>query len=377
MNATRTNANEKMANERMKRLALAMTEAGIDLLVIPPSGDMNFLIGFNPGGCERFQALFLTRDERLFCVTNRIYEEDMTNALPEKTPVYVWDDAGSFLSAVEEAFTKQELLTAVVGVNEAVRAVDCLALAEKFPGATFCNAHQLISDCRMIKSPQELDLLRQAGVLADEVMDGLKSFIRPGIKERDIKSFILDAFAQKGGLPPSFSPIVASGSNNSRPHYNKDDRCLTKQDVIILDFGCVYQGFCSDTSRTFFIGEPDAHKKEIYAIVKKSFEAAAELIREGARAGEVDAGARRVIEESGYGRYFLNRTGHGIGMDVHEAPFIRGGNQQILQRGMAFSIEPGIYIPGDVGMRIEDIFIINEKGEGESMNHSSKEMIIL
>lgn len=352
-----------------------MAKAGMDVLIIPPSGDMNYLIGFNPGGCERFQALFVTRDS-LFCVTNRLYQEDMAAALPDNTPMYTWDDAGSFHQAVEKGFSDHGLKAGAVGINDAVRAVDLLALRALFPDFRFMDARPVLSACRIIKTREQIGFMKAAGAYADAVMEDLKSFIRSGITERDIKNKILDSFAQKG-LVPSFSPIVASGANNSKPHYNKDFRVITKQDVIILDFGCMVEGFCSDTSRTFFVGMPDNRNKEIYAIVKQAFEAAAGAVRKGVTAGEVDNAARDIIEKAGYGEYFLNRTGHGIGMDVHEEPFIRGGSGQVLEPGMAFSIEPGIYIPGEVGMRIEDIYIVNEKGQGESLNLSGRELTIL
>ncbi len=353
-----------------------MGDAGMDAVIIPPSGDMHFFFGFNPGGCERFQAVFALPDKTIFCVTNRIYLEDMANALPENTPMYVWDDAEIFEDAVARAFKTHGLSKASIAVSDAVRAVDLMAVEALFPKCRFFDARQILSSCRIIKTSQELDFMRKAGTLADIVMDDLKSFIRPGISELDIKNFILDAFDKKNA-PPSFTPIVASGSNNSRPHYNRYDRIITEKDVIILDFGCMVNGFCSDTSRTFFVGAPNEREKEIYAIVKQAFESAASSVRQGATAADVDHAARSVIEQAGYGDYFLNRTGHGIGMDVHEEPFIRGGSDTVLEPGMAFSIEPGIYIPGEVGMRIEDIYIVNENGRGETLNHSNRDLTIL
>ncbi|WDP92353.1 MAG: aminopeptidase P family protein [Desulfobacter sp.] len=363
-------------SDKIEELTRSMADAGLDCMIIPPSGDMNYLIGFNPGGCERFQAVFATRKGDLFCVTNRLYQEDMGAALPENTPMYTWDDAGSFQQAVEKGFAAHGLTQAAVGINDAVRAVDLMALQTLFPDCRFVDGGPVLSACRIIKTPEQIRAMKAAGARADAVMDELKSFIRPGITELDIKNYILDAFA-KQGLAPSFTPIVASGANNSRPHYNKDGRVITEKDVIILDFGCMVDGFCSDTSRTFFLGEPGERNREIYAIVKKAFEAAAAAVRQGVTAGEVDRAARDIIEGAGYGEYFLNRTGHGIGMDVHEEPFIRGNSPRVLAPGMAFSIEPGIYIPGEVGMRIEDIYIVNEKGEGETLNRSDRELTII
>jgi Xaa-Pro dipeptidase len=361
---------------RVKQLAQNLKSAALDAVIIPPSGDMHFYFGFSPAVCERFQAVVVTAHETVFCITNLLYKEDMEKGLPDDTPVYAWDDAGSFVSAVKQAFDEHHLTQGRVGINAAVRAVDLMDLEQRFPQCRFVNADPVIAACRIIKTPEQIDLMKQAGARADETMEELKGIIRPGMTEKQVKQYILDSFAQKG-LEPAFTPIVASGTNNSRPHYNRDDRVITPKDVIILDFGCKVNGFCSDTSRTFFVGEPGEREKQIYAIVKAAFEAAVRTVRQGVTAGQVDQSARQVIQKAGFGEFFINRTGHGIGMDVHEQPYIKGNNSQILEPGMAFSIEPGIYIPGEVGMRIEDIVIVDENGEAQSLNHSARDLVIL
>jgi Xaa-Pro dipeptidase len=213
--------------------------------------------------------------------------------------------------------------------------------------------------------------------MADGVMEDLTRFIRPGMTERQIKAKIEDLFEQKGAQGLSFTPIVACGSNNSRPHYSGDSGVIAEKDVLLLDFGCRYQGFCSDTSRTFFIGDISEQEKNIYTIVKQAQEAAVQSAREGVPCKDVDRQARAVIEGHDMGRYFLNRTGHGIGFDVHEAPYISGYNSRPLERGMAFSVEPGICIPGKVGMRVEDIVVINLEGETEVLNKFTRDILII
>ena len=365
-----------MLSPYAQKLARILTDEQVDVALIPPGGDMNTLIGFDPGGCERFQAIFITADEKLFCVTNKLYAEDMARALPEHTPVYTWEDAGHFSTPITQAFADHGLTQGKIGINQNLRAVDFMELAEIFPDFKLVNADPLLSRVRIIKTPGQVQAMKDAGAHADAVMEHLKTFIKPGLTERDIKTEILNQFALKD-LAPSFNPIVASGSNNSRPHYNKDDRVITEKDVIILDFGCRVDGFCSDTSRTFFVGEPTDREKEIYAIVDQAFKAAVAAIKPGITAGEVDKAARDVISQTGFGHCFINRVGHGIGMDVHEEPYIKGNSPQVLEPGMAFSIEPGIYIPGEVGMRIENIYVIDEDGKPVSMNHSDKGLVVL
>lgn len=362
--------------ESLTLLARAMKSNGLDLMIIPPSGDMNFLIGFNPGGCERFQAIFVTAEARIFCVTNKIYREDMAAALPHGTPVYAWDDAGSFRDALAPALADHDISAGTAGITDAVRGVDLMALQAMLPKVNFTDACDVVSGCRIIKTPAQVELMAKAGRHADAAVAAARDFIRPGVTEREIKNTILDYFGE-AGLAPSFTPIVASGANTSRPHYNRDDRVVTEKDVVLLDLGCMVEGFCSDTSRTLFVGEPTDREKELYAIVTRAFDAAAATAARGVTAGEVDQSARQVIENAGFGDYFLNRTGHGIGMDVHEAPYIRGGSRLVLEPGMAFSIEPGIYLPGEVGMRIEDIFVIDERGNARSLNHFEKGIVVL
>ena len=179
-----------------------------------------------------------------------------------------------------------------------------------------------------------------------------------------------------GGEELSFEPIVASGPNGSMPHYNDDKRVIEEQDLVILDFGCRYKGYCSDTSRTVFIGEPTEEQKKVYEIVLRANREAEKAVKEGVTAGEIDRIARKIITDEGYGEYFINRTGHGIGVEIHEEPFIKEGNKEILKSGMAFSVEPGIYIPGKFGMRVEDIVIVDGE-KARILNKSNKEMTIV
>jgi len=228
----------------------------------------------------------------------------------------------------------------------------------------------------MIKDKEERKYLKKAGKIADKAAAAIVKFIKPGITEKAIKDKIKELLLEYGGESLSFETIVASGPNSSKPHYNSDKRVIKKQDIIVLDFGCKYNGYCSDMSRTVFVGEPTEEMKEVYDIVLRANRKAEATANAGSTAEEVDLAARMIIEEAGYGLNFINRTGHGIGLAVHEEPFIKKGNKIKLKNGMAFSVEPGIYIPGKFGMRVEDIILI-ENGKGQKLNNYSKEMIII
>ncbi|NLN48124.1 MAG: aminopeptidase P family protein, partial [Clostridiales bacterium] len=201
-------------------------------------------------------------------------------------------------------------------------------------------------------------------------------FIKPGITEKDIANRLKELLIELGGESLSFDPIVASGPNSSKPHYSEDSRVIEEKDLIILDYGCKYKGYCSDISRTVFVGEPTEEQKKVYEIVLKANMEAEKAVKEGVTAHEVDATAQKVIRENGYGEYILSRTGHGIGIAVHEAPYIRQGNDQVLKTGMAFSVEPGVYIAGKFGMRVEDIVVVDGSGVNV-LNKAPKEMTIV
>jgi len=364
------------SDPKYKKLFEIMKQEAIDCMIIGPSGDMRYLVGYNPGGCERFQALFLLADGRHFYISNVLYYEDMQRALGEKTKFYLWEDADGWLDCWQQAFLENNLTAGKIAVSNSIRAVDLVDMQSVLK-CQFVNGNDLLENYRAVKTWDNINDMKKAALLADQVMEEMTRYIKPGITEKNIADRIIELFAQKGAEDISFHPIIASGSNNSRPHYTGNSRVITEKDVIVLDFGCKVNGYCSDTSRTFFVGGITDEEKKIYNLVKDAYQAAADFAQEGVTAGEVDKKARDIITKAGYGKNFLNRTGHGIGFDVHEAPYIKGNSSQVLEKGMAFSIEPGIYIAGKVGMRIEDIVIINENGKGEAINHFSKEITIL
>ena len=348
----------------------------LDGVLIGPSNNLEYVTGFNPGGCERFQALVLTQEKKYFYICNLIYAEDMQRWFPKTTPFYVWSDAQTFHDTLKTAFDDFALDKKRIAVGESIRGVDLIEMEALF-SAEFINGTDLLEELRVIKTEKDLEKMRVAARMADEVMEDLTGFITPGMTEKKIKNRIEVLFLEKGAQGLSFPPIVACGSNNSRPHYSGDSGIIAEKDVLLLDFGCRYKGYCSDMSRTFFIGDISAEEKQLYDIVQTAQMAAVASAKEGVRCCDIDKRARQVIARGGYGDNFLNRTGHGIGFDVHEAPYINGYNPRRLERGMAFSVEPGICIPGKVGMRIEDIVAINHQGQTEVLNQFTRDIVII
>lgn len=357
------------------KLISIMKDEGLDAMFIAPSEDLEFLMGFSPHMDERFQGLFITNDSKLFYIVPQLNREEIKDALGEMGGVFDWGDGEGFLGVLSKTFEDYNLIGKTIGVNGTARTVNMLDI-KGIVDVDFKNGKPILEELRIIKSEDEIDRLREAARMADKVFEELVKFIKPGIMERDISNKIEELFMEMGADGLSFSPIVASGPNSSKPHYNKDSRIIQEKDVIILDFGCKYKGLCSDMSRTVFVGDISDEEKRIYDIVYRANDEAEKFVKVGVAAQSVDEVARNIIKEEGHGEHFLNRVGHGIGYSVHEAPYIKGGNERKLQTGMAFSVEPGIYIPGKFGMRIEDIVAISKNG-AEVLNKAPKKPIVI
>ncbi len=360
---------------KIKELSSKLKAGGLDAIIVGPSPDLEYLTGLQFHPDERFKALFALADGSFFHIIPELYYEEAREKLGSEAEIYKWSDSDGFLSAVNLAKSEHGITGMTVGVNDGVRAVDLLDMKECLD-VSFANGTGVLERMRLIKSGEERDFLRKAAEIADKVMSEAIKYIRPGLIERDISNRIKELFMECGGQGLAFDSIVASGPNTSRPHYNKDDRSIEEKDIIILDFGCRYNGFCSDISRTVFVGEPTEEQRKIFDIVVRANTKAEELVKPGVTAEQVDLAARTVIREAGYGHCFLNRTGHGIGMAVHEGPYIKEGNDQVLEPGMSFSVEPGIYIAGRFGMRVEDIVLVTENGR-EVLNKYTKDIIIV
>lgn len=356
------------------RLHGLLLEKKIDVVIIGPSVDLYYLTGFNVHVCERFQAFFFQADGKYYHISPHLYFEEAQTNLGLDTDIFMWRDSENFLDAIEAVNQKYRLERKTIAINNAIRGIDLIDIQNRIR-AKFINGHDILEQLRVRKDDIEVKKLRKAAHIADEVVEEVIEYIKPGMTEKNIKEKIEELFTKKG-VPMAFNPIVASGPNSSMPHYCDDSRTIQEKDIIIMDLGCQYEDYCSDISRTVFIGGITEEERKIYNIVLEANKTAEEKVKIGVTAEDVDKAARDVITRGGYGENFLNRTGHGIGISVHEAPYIRTGNKQVLEKGMAFSIEPGIYLPGKFGIRIEDIVVVGAKG-ADILNRFSKEIIII
>jgi len=357
------------------KLCEIMVKNNLDAMMIGPSVDLEFFMRYSPQLDERFQALFLLSDKRYFYISPELTYQEIRDRLDNNADIYKWGDHEGFTDTVVTAMNHYDLASKNIGVNNGISAINLIDIQEKVD-ANFLNGHGVLESLRVIKDESEIAKMREAAKLADEVMGETIHFIRPGVTERDIKKKIEELFMKKGADGLSFEPIIASGPNSSMPHYCEDSRAIQEKDIVVLDLGCKYKDYCSDTSRTVFVGGITDEEEKVYNIVLRANKAGEDTAKQGVKAEDVDKASRDVIKSEGYGQYFLNRTGHGIGISVHEAPYIRTGNKQILEKGMAFSVEPGIYMQDRFGLRIEDIVVIGADGP-EVLNHFTKEIIVI
>ena len=362
-----------MNKTRINKLAEQLQKANLGGMMICPSQEMLFLAGFTTSMCERFQALFVTSGGDTFFVCNLLYKGEIEKAFGSGVKIYAWKDGESMTDVVKAALDENGLAGATLGVNSTAQAFNVLDITREC-GVKCVNGVPIIEEARIIKTEQEIADLRKAAQITDAAFAAVLDFIKPGQKEGDIFDFLSKHMTDAGGT--NTWGIIASGPNSSYPHYHAYDRVIQEQDLIILDFGCQINGLCSDMSRTVFVGGITDEQRKIYEIVHRAYEAAEQAAVTGAFIPDVDKAARDIIAAEGYGEAFLNRVGHGIGYMIHEAPDIKKNNRRNLEPGMAFSVEPGIYLAGRFGMRIENI-VVATPGGNEVLNKSGREIVII
>lgn len=363
-----------MVNQALvKKLVQLLKQDGVNALLVAPGDDMRFLLGDAPMLCERFQALCVTAEGRMSYLCNALYGDEIAGLIPGGE-IFSWSDSDDFTQTVKKVFEQYGLIGKKVAVNGTVRAFH---LARLMKNVDFQpeNGKDYLELTRIIKTPEELENLRRAARVADRAFEQILGFIRPGITEREIREELGRLCIQYGGADPG--GLVAAGANAAMPHYLGGDAVIRENDVVEMDFGCTVGGMHSDITRTVFVGKATQRQKTLYHLVLQANLAGEAAAVNGAYIPDVDTAARRIIEAQGLGACFNHRLGHGIGYAVHEAPYIHGDYPRYLVPGMAFSCEPGIYLKGEIGIRIEDIVIINEKGETEVLNRCTKELIEL
>jgi Xaa-Pro aminopeptidase len=344
---------------RLQAAAAAAGRAGLAGLVVTPGYDLRYLLGSRGQTFERLTALVIPATGESVVVIPRLEMAALRESAAAELGLAVqdWVDGENPYDIVAEALGGRSR----VAVTDSMPALHLLPLAELL-GAVPVLGTEIMAGLRMIKDPAEIDALRTAGAAIDRVHARVPEFLVPGRTESDVAADITKAIVAEGHSEAAFV-IVGSGPNGADPHHECSDRVLQAGDVVVVDIGGpVEPGYNSDCTRTYSLGEPAAEIAERYAVLQHAQAAAVAAVRPGVTAEQVDAAARDVLAEAGLAGYFVHRTGHGIGLSVHEEPYVVAGNDLPLAEGMAFSVEPGIYFPGRWGARIEDIVIVTKDG---------------
>lgn len=362
---------------RLAAAAAAAGDAGLSGLVITPGYDLCYLIGSRAQTFERLTALVLPAAGEPAVVIPRLELASVKESAVTELGLAVqdWvdgDDPYQLVAAALGGTPAGSLLTAV---TDSIPALHLLPLADIL-GVLPVLATDVLRELRMLKDSAEIDALRKAGAAIDRVHARVPAFLIPGRTEADVAADIAEAIVAEGHSDVAFV-IVGSGPHGADPHHACSARELRAGDIVVVDIGGTYEpGYHSDSTRTYSIGEPSPEVVQQYSVLQRAQRAAVDAVRPGVTAEQVDAAARNVLAEAGLGEYFVHRTGHGIGLSVHEEPYIVAGNDVPLAAGMAFSVEPGIYLPGRWGARIEDIVIVTEDG-AMSVNNRPHELIVV
>ncbi len=359
---------------RLADVREATTRSGLDALLLTPGPDLRYVTGYHAHALERLTCLAVPVRGEPFMMVPRL-----ELAAAESSPAarlgiefVAWDETDDPYAVVAHRLGA----VARVGLADRMWAMQSLRFRDALPGAEQAPAGSVLRELRMRKSPAEAAALREAGAAIDAVHAQVPLFLKAGRTEREVGKDIAEAIMAAGHVTVDFV-IVGSGPNGASPHHGLSDRVIQAGEPVVIDLGgTMPSGYCSDSTRVYSVGEPPAEFTAYYEVLKRAQEAACAHVRPGVSCESVDAAAREVIADAGYGEHFIHRTGHGIGLETHEEPYIVSGNTELLEPGFAFSVEPGIYLPGRHGARIEDIVICGETA-GERLNTTTRDLVIV
>jgi len=371
--------NPEVLTGRLARASTAAREAGIDALLLTPGADLRYLVGYDALPLERLTCLVVPASGEPVLVVpllERLAAEASGAGAVVKIATHGETDDAFAMTAglVSDAIGESPRR---VGVADRMWAEQVLRFGALMSGAEQVTAGGVLRSLRLRKTPDEVEGLRRAGAAIDAVHSRMGEWLRPGRTEAEVGRDIAQAITDAGHERVNFI-IVGSGPNGASPHHHTSDRVIEAGDPVVVDIGgTMPDGYCSDCTRTYVAGgKPDEEFTRYYAILLDAQKRSCESVRPGVTAESVDAAARDVISAGGYGDYFVHRTGHGIGLEEHEDPYIVAGNDTVLEPGMCFSIEPGIYLPGRHGARIEDIVVVTDDGV-ERLDTIDRDLVVL
>ena len=344
---------------RIIKLREIAEQTGVDAIALIPGPNLYYLTGSNHHAMERPFILFVPRHGEPVGVLPSLEADNLAQHFDAK--LYRWTDDEGYNNAFAAAL--KELNLKSLGVEgQKMRYFESEILQRHAPDLEIRSIDKELSYFRIAKSADDLAKLKKAIEISEQALNMTLDQVRVGMTERQIASRLMMNLYSAGGEGLSFTPIVLGGANSALPHGHPGDYVLKEGDTLLFDFGAIYGGYLADITRTFFLGEPSDHHKAVYNAVKAANEAGRKAAKPGVTAESVDAAARQAMVDAGFEQYIVHRTGHGLGLEAHEHPNIVKGNTQILEPGMVFTIEPGLYLVGDIGVRIEDNMVITQDG---------------
>lgn len=358
-----------MNTSRLQKIRENMTAKGIDQLIVTCPDSIFYLVDewIHPG--ERMLALYVNQTDQPKLILNELFP--------------IEKDLGVELIAYNDTENPIDYLSKVVdntkamGIDKEWPSRFLIGLMEQNPNMKIVNSSIVVDEARMIKSDDEIQLLREASVINDKAMGELVEIVKEAkYSELELGQVLGDIYKKYDTHSFSFSPLICYGANGSEPHHSSDGTMLKKGQGIIIDIGGMTNNYASDMTRSFFFGEPDEEYKKVYNLVKEANMAGIEAVKPGVKFSDIDKAARSIIDEAGYGQYFTHRTGHNVGINVHEFPDVSAVNDMIVEEGMVFSIEPGIYLTGKFGVRVEDLVVVTKDG-CEVLNKFPRELRLL
>jgi Xaa-Pro aminopeptidase len=360
--------------DRLARASSAAEAAGLDALLVTPGADLLYLCGYDALPLERLTCLVVPRDGAPTLVVPNLERPRAESSRAGTLGVEIvgWDETDDPYALTAGLLKGAER----IGVSDRTWTLHTLRWRDAMPDVRQELAGGALRELRMRKTADEVEALREAARIIDGVQEQIQAMRLVGRTEEEVGRDIADAILSGGNVRVNFV-IVGSGPNGASPHHDTGPRVIEPGDPIVFDIGgTTPDGYCSDITRTYVVGEVPDGFGELYDVLQQAQAAACDAVKPGITGEALDAVARDVIADAGYGEYFIHRTGHGIGLEEHEEPYIVGGNTEALEAGMAFSIEPGIYLPGRFGARIEDIVVCTEDG-GERLNLVTRDLLVL
>lgn len=363
-------------NHRLSRLSEAMRYHDMDAMICIAGINLVYLTGMSFHLSERpVFAIFHQDGESVFVIPYLESLKAESTGIPS-TRIFSYSDEEGPDGALSKAIKAIPAIHSVGVEYLNMRVMEYSLVQQVLPSARIADAGDVIDSLRIQKSPAEIASHRMAVQISEDALRRTLIEIHPGMTESEIASILSQNQRLLGGGREYFEPIVLGGPNTANPHGIPGEYHLKEQDILLIDFGTSSDGYVSDITRTFFIGKPSKDMRDIYDLVRKANEAGRQSVRPGISCSEVDRQTRDVIGAAGLARYFTHRTGHGIGMDIHEKPYVMNGNNQLLEEGMVFTIEPGVYLDGKFGIRIEDDVFVTSDGM-ECLTSFSRDITIL